>query len=151
DRITIITYGREEREEEAGEFVLRRTYPAEVLQDLALVDTPGTNAVLRHHQELTERFIPRADLVLFVTSADRPFTESERAFLDLIGDRGKKVTIEVNRLEILEGREERERVLEFVQEHARATLEVTPPVFGVMAKPAFRACRAGEDGQLAGT
>lgn len=151
DRITIITYGREEREEEAGEFVLRRTYPAEVLQDLALVDTPGTNAVLRHHQELTERFIPRADLVLFVTSADRPFTESERAFLDLIGDWGKKVTIVVNKLDILEGPEERERVLEFVQEHARATLGVTPPVFGVMAKPAFRARRAGDAGQLAGT
>jgi hypothetical protein len=27
--------------------------------------------------------VPRADLVVFVTSADRPFTESERAFLEL--------------------------------------------------------------------
>jgi len=40
-----------------------------------------TNAVLREHESLTREFVPRADLVLFVTSADRPFTESERAFL----------------------------------------------------------------------
>ena len=39
----------------------------------------GTNAVIQRHQEITEHFVPRSDLVLFVTSADRPFTESERA------------------------------------------------------------------------
>ena len=42
------------------------------------MDTPGTNAVLRHHEQLTSEFIPRSDFILFVTSADRPFTESER-------------------------------------------------------------------------
>ena len=46
-----------------------------------IVDTPGTNAVAREHEALTREFVPRSDLVLFVTSADRPFTESERAFL----------------------------------------------------------------------
>lgn len=42
-----------------------------------LVDTPGTNVILQRQQRLTEEFVPRADLVLFVLSADRPFTESE--------------------------------------------------------------------------
>ena len=32
-------------------------------------------------KRLTREFVPRADVVLFVTSADRPFTESERASL----------------------------------------------------------------------
>ena len=54
--------------------------PAAFLRDVAIVDTPGTNAVLRHHEQLTREFIPRSDFILFVTSADRPFTESERAF-----------------------------------------------------------------------
>lgn len=42
-----------------------------------LVDTPGTNVILERQQRLTEEFVPRADLVLFVLSADRPLSESE--------------------------------------------------------------------------
>ena len=39
--------------------------------------------------------------VLFVTSSDRPFSESERTFLDLIGRWGKKVIFVVNKIDIL--------------------------------------------------
>lgn len=42
-----------------------------------IVDTPGTNVILQRQQRLTEEFVPRADLLLFVISADRPLTESE--------------------------------------------------------------------------
>src|SRR5688572_6036405 len=58
--------------------------PVELLRDVHIVDTPGTNAIIREHERLTNEFVPRADLVLFVTSADRPFTETERAFLESI-------------------------------------------------------------------
>ncbi len=67
-----------------------------------LVDTPGTNAILRHHERLTREFIPRSDLVLFVTSADRPFTESERAFLESIRAWGKKVVVVLNKVDLLQ-------------------------------------------------
>lgn len=85
DRITVVTYGDEVTQSEESPDLVRRTFPAALLRDVALVDTPGTNAIIQRHQELTERFLPRADLVLFVTSADRPFTESERAFLEQVG------------------------------------------------------------------
>lgn len=48
-----------------------------------IVDTPGTNVILQRQQRLTEEFVPRADLVLFVISADRPLTESEVWFVYL--------------------------------------------------------------------
>ena len=67
------------------------TAPAELLRDVHIVDTPGTNAIIREHEQLTADFVPRADLVLFVTSADRPFTETERAFLETIRGWGKKI------------------------------------------------------------
>ena len=54
--------------------------PVALLRDLHIVDTPGTNAINRAHERLTVDFVPRADLVLFVASADRPFTETERLF-----------------------------------------------------------------------
>jgi len=37
----------------------------------------GTNVILERQQRLTEEYVPRADLVLFVMSADRPFSDSE--------------------------------------------------------------------------
>ena len=147
DRINILSYGSEAKITEERGFVVQREYPAEILRDLALVDTPGTNAVIRQHQELTEGFIPRADLVLFVTSADRPFTESERGFLELIRSWGKKVVVIVNKIDIL-GEEERRKVLAFVDEHAEETLEVKPEVFGVAARNAFSARQEGDDAAL---
>lgn len=151
DRITILTHGAEKREVEESGWLVRQEYPSELLKDLALVDTPGTNAIIARHHELTERFIPRADLVLFVTSADRPFTQSERTFLELISTWGKKITVVVNKIDILESSEERQKVLDFVREHARETLLVTPQVFAVSARKAYRARSSGTPANLAGT
>ena len=50
------------------------TAPVDFLRDIHVVDTPGTNAVIREHEAITADFVPRSDLVLFVSSADRPFT-----------------------------------------------------------------------------
>lgn len=54
---------------------------------MIIVDTPGTNVILQRQQRLTEEFVPRADLLLFVMSADRPLTESEVWFCHLLGYR----------------------------------------------------------------
>lgn len=65
--------------------VLVRGEPVRVLASrLQIVDTPGTNAIDRSHEALTKEFLPLCDIVLFVTSADRPFSESERLFLESI-------------------------------------------------------------------
>ncbi len=116
-----------------------RRLPVPWLQEVNLVDTPGTNAVIRHHQELTEHFVPRSDLVLFVTSADRPFSESERAFLQQIRDWGKKVVIVVNKIELLTTAAEQREVLEFVRQNAHDLLGVAPAIFTVSARLALAA------------
>ena len=139
DRITIVSYGSSERDLEESDLILKRQYPADMLRDLALVDTPGTNAIIKKHQELTERFIPRADIVLFVTSADRAFTESERSFLKLISSWGKKIVVVINKLDILEEDDERDKVIQFVADHAKETLGISPQIFGVAARKALRA------------
>ena len=116
-----------------------RRLPVPWLQEVNLVDTPGTNAVIRHHQELTEHFVPRSDLVLFVTSADRPFSESERAFLQQIRDWGKKVVIVVNKIELLTTEAEQREVLDFVRRNAHELLGVAPAIFAVSARLALAA------------
>lgn len=144
DRVTVLTYGETLKDTEESVALLRREFPARILRDLAFVDTPGTNAVIKEHQALTERFIPRADLILFVTSADRPFTESERAFLEMITSWGKKIVIVINKMDIIDSNDERKKIITFVREHARTTLGVTPQVFILQSKLAFKARQDGD-------
>jgi len=114
------------------------TAPVELLRDIQIVDTPGTNAIMREHEVITSRFVPRADLVLFVTSADRPFTETERAFLGRIRDWGKKVVVAINKVDILEREDEVAEVVAFVARHATELLGTAPEVFAVSARLALR-------------
>lgn len=46
-----------------------RKLPAELLKDINIVDTPGTNVIVDRQQRLTEEYVPRADIVLFCISA----------------------------------------------------------------------------------
>ena len=115
------------------------TAPAEILREIHIVDTPGTNAIIREHESITAEFVPRSDLVLFVTSADRPFTETERAFLEQVRGWGKKVVIVINKIDILEAEQQIEEIRAFVAENARALLGFSPEIFPVSSRLALRA------------
>ncbi|HWB40115.1 MAG TPA: dynamin family protein [Gemmatimonadales bacterium] len=143
DRINVLRHGPEVGEQALEAFLLERTHPAELLRELTVVDTPGTNAVIRRHEELTRDFVPRADLVLFVTSADRPFSESEREFLERIREWGKKIVFIVNKIDILAGPAEQAEVIGYVRDNAAALLGETPQVFAVSARRAVQARTQG--------
>ncbi len=115
----------------------------EWLREINLVDTPGTNAILLRHQQLTEHFVPRSDLVLFVTSVDRPLTESERVFLERIRSWGKKIVIVLNKIDLLETEQELAEVIEFVRVNGRELLGMEPQIFPVSARLALQAKHAG--------
>ncbi|HEX2610304.1 MAG TPA: dynamin family protein, partial [Gemmatimonadales bacterium] len=143
DRINVLRHGTVVSEQLREAYLLDRTHPAEVLREINIVDTPGTNAIIRRHEELTRDFIPRSDLVLFVTSADRPFTESERTFLEQIREWGKKIVFIVNKIDILTRPEERDQVIRYVAENATGLLGETPQIFAVSARNA-QAARGDE-------
>jgi len=138
-QVNILRYGEAMAQKPLGEHLLEITAPVALLRDLSIVDTPGTNAIIREHELITQRFAPRADLVLFVTSADRPFSESERAFLEKLRAWGKKIVLVINKADLLERPEDLEQVIAFVSENARLLLGTTPEVFPVSAKLALRA------------
>ena len=110
------------------------TAPTPLLRELHIVDTPGTNAINRTHERLTLDFVPRADLVLFVTSADRPFTESERVFLESIRNWGKKILLVINKVDIFETERDLAEVVQFVKESSLRLLGVVPEVFPLSAR-----------------
>jgi small GTP-binding protein len=142
-RIGVIRHGETlSRKAEAGADLV--SAPVPLLRRVAIVDTPGTNAVLREHEALTRDFVPRADLVLFVTSADRPFSESERSFLEAIRAWGKKVVIVLNKADLLETPGERAEVERFVREGAERLLGFAPEIFPVSARRAAKAKEASD-------
>ena len=112
------------------------------LRDINLVDTPGTNAVFTQHESLTKEFLPRSDLVLFVTSADRPFSASERELLKLIQTWRRKLVVAVNKIDSIETEEDRKKVVDFVQHNTQELVGLTEqqavPVFPLSARKSLR-------------
>ena len=138
-QINVLKHGEEEKRIIENEHLHVLTSPSALLENLSIVDTPGTNAIIREHEAITTRFVPRADMVLFVTSADRPFSESERSFLAEIRDWGKKVVIVLNKIDILQSEADLTEIREFIRENALILLGSTPEIFPVSARLAFRA------------
>jgi small GTP-binding protein len=147
DRITVLRYAEEPVQRSRKDGVFEMGYPNEFLREISIVDTPGTNAIIRHHEDLSRGFVPRSDLVLFVTSAERPLTESERGYLELIRDWGKKILLVINKADLLTDGEKREEVRSFVDGGIRSALGLTPPIFFVsslLARKAKAAANAME-------
>src|SRR5215210_4340947 len=138
-RITVLRHSPEPAQSERRDGVLEKGYPNAFLHEIAIVDTPGTNAIIRHHEELSRGFVPRSDLVLFVTSSERPLTESERGYLELIRDWGKKVVLVVNKADLLQNEEASQQVRSFVEGGIRSALGLAPPIFLVSALLARKA------------
>ena len=101
--ITVLEHGDQPEQTVRQANLLVIKAPIDLLREIRIVDTPGTNAIIREHETMTAEFIPRSDLVFFVTSADRPFTETEREFMEHIRGWGKKIVVVVNKSDILEG------------------------------------------------
>lgn len=142
-QIHVLRHGDEVTREPIDQGTWTHTAPVALLKHINIVDTPGTNAILREHEALTAEFIPRSDLVLFVTSADRPFTESERLFLKQIQEWGKKIVLIINKIDILPEEKDLTEVVEFVRDAGQRLVGDIAAVFPVSARMAKQA-KAGQ-------
>ena len=153
DKITVLRHGDAEAVHRRGDFITERHLDHPLLEHLALVDTPGTNSIVREHQALTEDFVPRADLVLFVTSYDRPLSESERQFLEYIrGAWGKQLVVAVNKADLTETEASLDQVVGHVRDglarifRESGVEDARPPlIFPVAARLALQAKEAAAE------
>jgi len=148
DHVHVLAYGEKESEQSTEPHVIRRAIPIEYLRRMNVVDTPGTNSPLKRHQQITESFLPRADIVFFVTSIDCPFTQTDVRFLGKVRERWKKEIACI--LAKVDMRPEQERVLvmEYLKSSFREMLGFTPPVFAVSSRLAREARGAGDKDKL---
>ncbi len=109
---------------------------------VALVDTPGVGSVFQKHEKTAKSFLHRSDLVIFVVSAKRAFAETERLYLELAKNYGKKVLLVVNQTDLLQPAELTE-VRRFIERQVDEMLNMRPLLFMVSAKEALNAAKSG--------
>jgi small GTP-binding protein len=138
--ISILRYGEKGPPETIGENIQLYHYPLDVLRDLDIVDTPGTNSIERMEEEITRQFVPRADLILFVTSLLQPLTASELDFLAHIREWGKKVVFIVNGVDRRNSDEQLDRVREYLTREVAGRLGGgAPTIYFISALQALKA------------
>ena len=134
DTIQQIIYGEQHREVEVNPFLKKIFLPVEILREIAIVDTPGTNTIIDHHQEITEQFIPASDLIVFVFEAKNPYRQSAWDFFKYINSDWRKKCIFVLQQKDLATEAELSTNIQGVTDKAIKEGVERPNVFAVSAK-----------------
>lgn len=110
------------------------SYNPEGFGGLVFIDSPGTNSIIEQHQELTENYLQQADIILFVTSVERPLSKSEQDFLTLVDQTwARKIIVTINKIDLVKDDEARQ-IREYVSEGLDKILAEMPPVFAISAQ-----------------
>src|SRR5947209_15400147 len=133
-RIQELVYGVERKVESLGDSWQRVALPKEVLREITMVDTPGTNSIVRDHQTITENYIPQSDLVVFVFSAVNPHTKSAWELLTLIKKDWHRKMVFVLQQADRASFEELAANREHVKRYAAERQVYDPPIFTLSAK-----------------
>ncbi|MEO1714578.1 MAG: dynamin family protein, partial [Bacteroidota bacterium] len=134
DTIQQILYGEEEETVVINPFLKKILIPVEILREIAIVDTPGTNTIIDQHQQITERFIPASDLIVFVFEAKNPYRQSAWEFFDYIHADWRKKIIFILQQKDLMSADDLAVNVQGVIDHATKKGIADPKVFAVSAK-----------------
>src|SRR5438045_5772401 len=145
DRVYIFRYGAEEKSVEVSPQLTERYLPIPFLRDFNVVDTPGTNTMVAEHQTITESFVPRADLILFVFSVVNPWSQSAWDLLSFVQKKWLKNIVFVLQQADLRDPAEIAVIRRHLQDTALQKLGTAPPIFAVSARQALLA-RTGAPG-----
>jgi len=153
DRICIFRYGDLEKTVDVSPQLIERHLPIPFLRDFNVVDTPGTNTMVAEHQQITESFIPRADLILFVFSVVNPWTQSAWDLLGFVQKKWLKNVVFVLQQADIRAPSEVVVIRRHLEETAIQRLGFAPPIFAVAARNALLALKGfsadqGEFGPL---
>lgn len=115
--------------------------PAEILKNkVVLVDTPGVDDLNEQRVDVTYKFIPRADAVLFLLDATSPVRRTEKEFIEdnLLSSGIEKILFIANFVDRVD-EEEKEETIEYIANRLRAALGGTAgQVFGISAWQALK-------------
>lgn len=145
DKICFFKYGSTPRRVPITPTLEEVYVPADFLKDFHIVDTPGTNSIESDHQEITEKFVLVADLVIFVFSAMNPWGASAWSFLEKVHSHWMRHVMFILQQCDLRAPEEIAAILDYMRQLCRQRLGTEFPIFPVSAKKAYLARSSGLD------
>ena len=141
DRVLWYQFGNPARDAEITPMLEERYRPIHFLKDFNLIDTPGTNSIVQNHQEITAKFLPSADLILFVFPVTNPWGAATWNFIsELPAETLKRVIF------IIQQADQREPIdikviLGHMKDLSMKRIGHAPPIFAVSGKMAYEAKR----------
>src|SRR5581483_4972349 len=112
--------------------------PSPILERVCLVDTPGLESVFKEHDQVTQRFLHRADMVLLVMPATQAMSARNVEYMQSLRAYGKRVIVVINQIDALDA-DEQKTLKDFVTEQTRLNLGFVPPIWMLSAKQALEA------------
>lgn len=129
DSIQQIVYANERFVQQVEKNLRKIGLPIDILKDISIVDTPGTNTIIQEHQVITEQYIPNSDLTFFVLFAKNPYQKSAWDFLDFVSaEWRKKVVFILQQADLLKPAD-LETNIERVKEYASLKQIKSPVIF----------------------
>jgi ribosome biogenesis GTPase A len=128
-----IVYGKDAQRVTLGDHWERVYLESEVLKSISIVDTPGTNSIIKDHETITEQYIPQSDVVIFVFPAKNPYTKTAWDLLSLIRHEWHRKTVFVLQQSDLASKKELDTNIKKVEQYAREHNVQNPIVFAVSA------------------
>ncbi len=124
------------------------SYPSEDLRDgVFLVDTPGVGSIYRHNTEVARQFLPESDAAIFLTSADPPISDAERAFLEEMRGEAARMFYVLNKVDYLSGLD-REEAIEFTHGVIADAVGHDMVLYPISARRALLAKLVGDENEL---
>jgi len=115
---------------------------SEVLKEgVTIVDSPGLNAPENERMDLTNKYVPEADAVLFLMSALQAWKGTEKEFLEekiLSKDDLDKIFFLINRWDnVLEDNDDGKSILDYVNTQMQKSLEIVKRDLGEVKTPSI--------------
>ncbi|WP_100405544.1 dynamin family protein [Bacillus solitudinis] len=127
---------------------LKLFMPSSLLKKrVVLVDTPGVNDLNQHRTDVTHRFIPRADVILFMLDLTAPMKQTEKLFLEnqLLKEGTDRILYVANFLDRVDEEELDDTVDLLKRRVQQITKQANPQVFPVSALQGLKAKLAGDE------
>ena len=105
--------------------------PIDILKQISIIDSPGLNDVAEKHSEATERFVNKADTVLWMFSTVQLGTREEMAAMDKLTPRLKPIAV-VNKMDLID--EEEDDPQEILANAKKMLQDRVQAVVGISAK-----------------
>lgn len=84
---------------------VRIGYPAGLLREVSIVDTPGVGSAFEHNTQTTLSFVPKIDAALFVCSADTPVSRADLELLQTLRAHVPRILFVLNKADLLSEKE----------------------------------------------